>query len=105
VIAYLVNQGARELGIRLALGATPHGILVLIVKQGLVVTVSGVSLGLAAALVLTRFMQSLLFGVNARDPLTFGSIAGLLTVVALAASAIPARTAARIDPMVSLRAE
>ena len=105
VIAYLVNQGARELGIRLALGATPHAILMLIVRQGLVVAVSGVSLGLAAAFVLTRFMQSLLFGVNARDPLTFGSIAGLLTLVALAASAIPARRAARIDPMVSLRAE
>ena len=105
VIAYLVNQGARELGIRLALGATPHAILMLIARQGLVVALSGVSLGLAAAFVLTRFMQSLLFGVNARDPLTFGTIAGLLTLVALAASAIPARKAARIDPMVSLRAE
>ena len=103
VIAYLVNQGARELGIRLALGATPRAILMLIVRQGLIVAVSGVSLGLAAAFALTRFMQSLLFGVNARDPLTFASIAGLLTLVALAASAIPARKAARIDPMVSLR--
>ena len=105
VIAYLVNQGARELGIRLALGATPHGILVLIVTQGFVVSIVGVSLGVAVAFVLTRFMQSLLFGVNATDPLTFGSIAVLLTLVALAASAIPARKAARIDPMVSLRAE
>jgi predicted permease len=105
VIAYLVNQGARELGIRLALGATPRAILMLIVRHGLVVAALGVSVGLAGAFVLTRFMQSLLFGVNARDPLTFGSIAGLLTLVALAASAIPARKAARIDPMVSLRVE
>ena len=105
VIAYLVNQGARELGIRLALGATPGGILMLIVRQGLMVSIAGVSLGVGAAFVLTRFMQSLLFGVRATDPLTFGSIAALLTLVALAASAIPARKAARIDPMVSLRAE
>ncbi len=105
VIAYLVNQGARELGIRLALGATPRGILLLIVRQGMAVALAGVSIGLAAAFALTRLMQSLLFGVRATDPLTFGSIAVLLTLVALAASSIPALRAARIDPMVSLRAE
>ena len=105
VIAYLVNQGARELGIRLALGATPHAVLLLIVRQGMAVALAGVTIGLAAAFALTRFMQSLLFGVRATDPLTFGTIAVLLTLVALAASSIPALRAARIDPMVSLRAE
>ncbi len=105
VIAYLVNQGARELGIRLALGATPRAVLLLIVRQGMAVALAGVTIGLAAAFVLTRFMESLLFGVRATDPLTFGSIAVLLTLVALAASSIPALKAARIDPMVSLRAE
>lgn len=105
VIAYLVSQGTRELGIRLALGATPRAILMLIVRHGLVVTLSGVAAGLAGAFVLTRFMQSLLFGVSAADPLTFGGIAAALTVVALAASYLPARRAARIDPVISLRSE
>ena len=105
VIAYLVNQGTRELGIRLALGATPRGIVLLIVRQGLMVALVGVSSGLLAAFVLTRFMDSLLFGIGATDPFTFGAIAGLLTLVALAASSLPARNAARIHPIESLRAE
>lgn len=105
VIAYLVSQGTRELGIRLALGATPRDVLVLIVRHGLTVAVLGVAIGLTAALVLTRFMRSLLFGVHASDPLTFTAIAALLTMIALLASYLPARRAARIDPMVSLRSE
>ena len=105
LMAYTVEQRTRELGIRLALGATPRAILMLIVRHGLVVTLSGVAAGLAGAFVLTRFMQSLLFGVSAADPLTFGGIAAALTVVALAASYLPARRAARIDPVISLRSE
>jgi predicted permease len=105
VIAYLVSQGTREIGIRMALGATPRRIQTLIVTQGLVLAVVGVTLGLAGALVMTRFMRTLLFGVEATDALTFGAIALALTVVALVASWLPARRAARIDPMVSLRAE
>jgi len=105
VIAYLVSQGTREIGIRMALGATPRRIQTLIVTQGLVLAVVGVTLGLAGALVMTRFMRTLLFGVGATDSLTFGAIALALTVVALVASWLPARRAARIDPMVSLRAE
>ena len=105
VLAYLVSQGTREIGIRLALGATPRRILVLIVRHGMSVALAGVALGVAGAFVLTRFMRTLLFGVTASDPLTFAAIAGLLTLVALFASYLPARRAARIDPMMSLRSE
>jgi predicted permease len=105
VIAFLVSQSTREVGIRMALGATPRAILMLIVRQGLVVAMVGVSLGLAGAFLLTRFMASLLFGVRATDPLTFAAIALVLGTVAVIASYVPARRAARIDPMVSLRSE
>jgi predicted permease len=105
VMAYLVTQGTRELGIRLALGATPGGILLLVVRQGLTVAVLGVGAGLVAAFVLTRFMRTLLFGIDAADPLTFVAMPLLLTAIALLASYLPARRAARIDPMISLRSE
>jgi predicted permease len=105
VLAYLVSQGTRELGIRLALGAAPRDLLLLVVRQGMSVAATGMTLGLAGAFVLTRFMRALLFGVNASDPATFAAIALLLTLVALAACYVPARRAARIDPVVSLRAE
>jgi ABC-type antimicrobial peptide transport system permease subunit len=101
----MVSQGTRELGIRIALGATQRGILALVVRQGMSLALSGVAIGLIAAFALTRFMSSLLFGVGAADALTFSVIAALLTLVALAACAIPARRASRVDPMVSLRAE
>ena len=75
VLAYLVSQGTREIGIRMALGATPGRILMLIVRHGMSVALAGVALGVAGAFLLTRFMRSLLFGVSATDPLTFGGIA------------------------------
>ena len=105
VMAYMVNQGTREIGIRLALGATQKNILNLIVRQGMILALTGVAIGLAGAFALTRLMRSLLFGVRSTDPLTFVAIAALLTLIALLASYIPARRAARIDPMVSLRCE
>ena len=105
VMAYIVNQGTREIGIRMALGATQRNILGLIVRQGMVLALTGVAIGLAGAFALTRLMRSLLFGVRSRDPLTFVAIAALLALIALLASYIPARRAARIDPMVSLRCE
>jgi ABC-type antimicrobial peptide transport system permease subunit len=105
VIAYLVSQGTREVGIRMALGATPKEILMLVVRQGMTVAFVGVVAGLVGALLATRFMTSLLFGVSATDPMTFLGIAVVLCLTALLASYVPARRAARIDPMVSLRSE
>jgi predicted permease len=105
VIAYIVEQGTRELGIRMALGATPGGIAMLVLRHGVAMALVGVAIGVAGAFALTRFMQALLYGIAATDPVTFAAIAVLLTLVALAASYVPARRAARIDPMVSLRSE
>ena len=105
VMAYLVNQGTRELGIRIALGASQRNILSLVVRQGMVLAISGVTIGLAAAFLLTRLIRSLLFGVEATDPITFVGIAFLLAMIALLASYIPAQRAARIDPLISLRCE
>ncbi|HEU4415740.1 MAG TPA: ABC transporter permease [Candidatus Angelobacter sp.] len=105
VMAYLVSQGTREIGIRMALGASQRGILSLVVRQGMVLALCGVGLGLIAAFAFARLVSGLLFGVRPTDPLTFTAIACLLATVALLASYIPARRAARIDPMVSLRCE
>ncbi len=105
VVAYLVTQGTREIGIRIALGASRRGILGFIVRQGLILAVTGVAIGLAGAFMLTRFMSSLLFGITATDVSTFSAIPLLLILVALLASYLPARRAARVDPMVSLRCE
>ena len=105
VIAYLVNQGTREIGIRMALGATPEKVASMVVRGGMMLAALGITAGLAAAFVLTRFMEGLLFGVKASDPLTFGAIVGLLALMSLAATYVPARRAARIDPLISLRSE
>jgi ABC-type antimicrobial peptide transport system permease subunit len=105
VMAYLVTQGTRDLGIRLALGASPGEVLRLIVRSGMAVALVGVAIGVGAAMAAAGFMRSLLFGVEAVDPLTFTVIPVLLCAVALAASYLPARRAARIDPVVCLRAE
>jgi predicted permease len=103
VIAYLVSQGTRELGIRVALGATPAGILLMIVRHGAILAGCGIALGLAAAFALTPLMRSLLFGVGPADPFTYTGIALLLALVALTATLVPATRAARIDPIASLR--
>jgi predicted permease len=105
VMSYLVSQGTREIGIRMALGSTRRGIMRLVVRQGMAMAMAGVAIGLAGALLLTRVLNSLLFGVGVTDPLTFASISILLASVALVASYIPARRTARIDPMISLRCE
>jgi predicted permease len=105
VMAYLVNQGTRELGIRIALGASQRNILGLVIRQGLVLAFFGLLIGLAAAFALTRLIRSLLFGVEATDPVTFAGIFLLLSTIALLACYIPAQRAARIDPMISLRCD
>jgi len=105
VLAYSVNQRTREIGLRMALGATPGRMLQLIVGEGMKVVLVGVVVGLAGGLALGRAVSSLVFGVPVRDPATFTLVAVTLSVIALAACAIPARRAARVDPMVALRYE
>ena len=105
VISYLVNQRTQEIGIRMALGAQTADIMRMVLKQGMVMVLSGVALGLAAAWMLTRLMSTLLYQVSATDPPTFGTIALLLIAVALFACFIPARRATRIDPLEALRYE
>jgi len=105
VLAYSVNQRTREIGVRMALGATPGSVLKLIVGEGMKVVMLGVAVSLAGGLALGRAVSSLVFGVTVRDPATFAVVAAALTLVALAACVIPARRAARVDPLVALRHE
>jgi putative ABC transport system permease protein len=105
VISYSVAQRTREIGIRMALGARRQEVLLLIVGQCARLAFLGVAIGLAGALLLTRLMSSLLYGVGAADPATYASVAILLVVVALAASYLPARRAMRMDPAIALRHE
>ena len=105
VLAYLVSQRTRDIGIRLALGATRRDVVRLIVGQGMVLAVGGAVLGVAGALGSARLMQSLLFSVSPRDPLTFAAVPLALIAVALVACYLPARRAMRVDPLVALRSE
>ena len=105
VLAYSVAQRTREMGVRVALGAEAGDVVRLVVRQGLVLALIGVTIGLAGAFALTRLMSSVIFGVNAADPVTFLAVAAGLIGVALVASYVPARRASRVDPMEALRAE
>ncbi len=105
VTAYAVSQRTHEIGVRIALGAQSRDVLKLVVKQGMTLTMIGVSIGIIAAIGLTRLIQNLLFGVSATDPMTFISLVSLLMIVALAACWIPAQRATRVDPLVALRCD
>jgi ABC-type antimicrobial peptide transport system permease subunit len=105
IMAYLVVQRTSEIGVRLALGAVPAQVLAMILREASWMSAAGMAFGLAAALALVRVVGSMLYGVTAFDPLTFSGAALLLLLVALGASWIPARRAARIQPIEALRHE
>jgi ABC-type antimicrobial peptide transport system permease subunit len=105
VLAHLVAQRAREVGVRMALGARRIDVLWLMLRQGFPLIAGGIACGALGALAATRLMRSLLYGVGPGDPLTFVAAAGSLALVGLLASLIPARRATRVDPTIALRAE
>jgi ABC-type antimicrobial peptide transport system permease subunit len=104
-MAYSTTQRRHEIGIRLALGAGSRDVLGLVVGQGMRLVGIGLLIGLTGAWLLSRVLTSQLYGVSARDPLTYVAVAVVLGLVALAASYLPARRALRVDPMTSLRSE
>jgi ABC-type antimicrobial peptide transport system permease subunit len=105
LLSYTVSQDRRSFGIRLALGALPGDVTAMVLRRGFRLVAIGLLIGSAGALAVTRVLRSLLFAVSPTDPLVFSAIAGLLVVIALAASLLPARRAARVDPVVALRTE
>jgi putative ABC transport system permease protein len=105
VLSYAVSQRTREIGIRMALGAQGRSVITLIIRQAMLLVVSGVLAGTVFALALSRTMTKMLFSITPTDPATFASVGGLLIAVALFASYLPARRATRVDPIVALRSE
>ena len=105
LMSYTVEQQTQELGIRMALGAAKNDIFQLVVRQGMTPAVIGVATGAAIAFGLTKVLASLLYGVKASDPLTFGMVAAVLVIVALLSTYVPARRAAKVDPALALRDE
>jgi putative ABC transport system permease protein len=104
-MAYITAERTTEIGIRMALGAQRRNMLGVVFRQSFALVLSGVALGIVASIALTRFLGSMLYGVQATDVVTYGSVIGLLVAAAALASYIPARRAMRVDPMVALRYE
>jgi putative ABC transport system permease protein len=104
-ISYVVSERTRDIGVRIALGASRTSILQMVLRQGLGLAVAGATVGLLGALVVSHLMAGLLYGVSPNDPLTFVGVTLVLTAVALMACYIPARRAMRVDPIVALRYE
>lgn len=102
VLAYQVTQRRKVIGIRMALGSEPGGIFALVLREGVIVLAAGFTVGAAGAFAIRRTMETQLYGIGAMDPMVFGLVGGLLAVVALIACSVPARRAARIDPLVAL---
>jgi ABC-type antimicrobial peptide transport system permease subunit len=105
LLAYSVSRRTGEIGIRIAMGAPSRAVEWLVLRQSLVLSLAGTAAGLGAVLALGRFAEKLLYGVTARDPLALGAACAVILAVSLAAAFIPARRAARVDPVVALRCE
>jgi ABC-type antimicrobial peptide transport system permease subunit len=105
VLSYGVGQRTREIGVRMALGARSSSVVSLVLRNGLKLAGIGLALGLLAALGLTQFLRGVLYGVSAFDPVSFAAVAAVLTGVGILACWLPARRAAKVDPMVALRSE
>ena len=103
VTAYLVTQRTRELAIRLALGARPAELLLMVIRQGVAWTIVGLLLGVAGSIALSRYLQGVLFGITPADPATFAGASAVFLLVAILATFIPARRIAHVDPLVALR--
>jgi putative ABC transport system permease protein len=104
-MTYTVQQRRHEIGVRLALGASPRSVLTMVVRRGAVLSVAGIVVGLVVAFAATKLMQKLLFGVPPHDAMTFGAIALLLATVGVAAAYVPGRRATHVDPLTVLRGE
>jgi ABC-type antimicrobial peptide transport system permease subunit len=105
VMSYLISQGTRDIGVRVALGATGPQITGMVMKQGMAIVAVGLAFGVGGALALSGVLRTLLFGVVATDPVTYVAVAAVLVAMALLGVYIPARRAAAVDPVVALRAE
>jgi ABC-type antimicrobial peptide transport system permease subunit len=105
VIAYAAAQRTREIGVRMALGAQIGDVRKMFLRHGLSLTAAGIALGIVVAIVLTRVMSALLFGVGPMDPMTYAVVSGVLAAIALVATYLPARRASRVHPIIALRAD